>query len=334
MENWELIAKYLAGECTEAEKQELESWLEENTQNSILFQKMNKVWQKSADVSTDFMPNIDAAFHKISQKIDLHPKETKIRTLFPKNHFSRIAAVFVLAVSLFSLIYLSLNVFNSSQLAWTEINAQQDTLLVSLSDGSKIWLKQNSSLRYPKKFNDSIREVFLEGEAFFEVSRDAKKPFLIRSAEASTEVLGTSFQIKAHRWHEEIQVQVLTGQVALYNTKNQKNKVILNPGNLGKFNRQNLQVEKLENSNPNDLAWKTGFIRFDNSPLTEVVQVLSEYYQVKISLVNESQKDCKISVEFENASLEDAIKVIQSTFKSFRLEKSSEGYIIHGKNCR
>ena len=333
MENWELIAKYLAEECSEDEKQTLESWLEEDTANQQSFEKLKHIWQKASDSKPRFEPNVDSALDKVRHKANLQPPQTKVRKLdFSSFNTRLVAAVFVLFTTIFALFFLQRS-FNP-EYAWVNISTQsQDTLSVVLADGSKVWLNKNSNLKFPKKFGDQLREVFLEGEAFFEVVSNPQKPFIIRSHEASTEVLGTSFQVNAKPEAKDVEVQVVSGKVALYDTKTKTNKVILNPGNKGILNRDDLAVQKVEEVNNNQLAWKTGKLSFSNTSLKEVSKVLADYYQIEIKLESEAIANCPITVEFDHLGLEDVIKIIQATLPGIYFEVSPDGYLIRGEGC-
>ncbi|MCI4668261.1 MAG: FecR domain-containing protein [Bacteroidia bacterium] len=162
---------------------------------------------------------------------------------------------------------------------------------VALPDGSKVWLNVDSKLRYPLAFNDTVRQVWLEGEAYFEVEEDSSRPFIVSSTNLNTRVLGTSFYVSAYPDLPE-KVSLATGKVKVDNGAGQE--AILSPGEQLISDPQ----KEIWAKGSVDLAsmgnWREGLLDFERIPLGELGPTLERWYGVKIIFDTETSKDCWI----------------------------------------
>ena len=164
--------------------------------------------------------------------------------------------------------------------------------IINLSDGSKIWLSPSSSLEYPDQLVGNLREVKLEGEAFFEVAKDKKHPFIIHTGDMNTRVVGTSFDIKSYKSQQIYLVTVLTGIVSV-SARTSANPhlpgVILKPNQQSQFS---LKSGKLTMTNyPEAISWlkrREGILKYDGAPVQEVINDLIRNYNVQIVAENNS----------------------------------------------
>ncbi len=175
---------------------------------------------------------------------------------------------------------------------------------VLLSDGSKVWLNENATLSYPKTMGEEERVVHLTGEAFFEVTSDSSRPFIVHTENSITKVLGTSFNINSRAGETEVTVN--SGKVKVSTLADQY--VVITPG----FSAMVLGdvIEKSENTDPNYLSWKTGNFSFNNRRLDSVIEDLSAYYSKPVKLMP-SVKNARLTASFDQFSLEDILAVIQ-----------------------
>lgn len=203
----------------------------------------------------------------------------------------------------------------SLEVAFVEkINERGRKTTFDLPDGTIVKLNSSSKLRFPFYFSGNKREVMLEGEAFFEVVRDESKPFIIRSGNISTTVLGTSFNIKAHQESDIIQVAVVSGEVKVEpisknsEAGNQKsvlltqNKKVVYEKNKASFTTSILEEE--------DIAWKDGIILFKNANEADVVKKLGEWYNVQFLIENQGNENWDLTAKFKNETLEHILRVI------------------------
>ncbi len=200
------------------------------------------------------------------------------------------------------------------QVEWVEKTAPYGQKLTTmLSDGSVIKLNSGSKMRFPKEFSASSREVYLEGEAFFEVKRDTSRRFLIHTRGMLTTVLGTSFNIRAYPGDKTAAVAVATGKVLVQGEGRQgnfKENMTLNANEMAKYDRSNLNLLK-SNSVGAEFSWTEGILYFDKTPVPGLIKTLERWYGKPIRVDNEEFKDKTYSGVFENESLKNVLEGIK-----------------------
>jgi transmembrane sensor len=176
------------------------------------------------------------------------------------------------------------------------------TLVVNLSDGTKVTLNSGSELRYPESFKGSKREVYLNGEAYFEVAHNPEKSFLVHSGKVVTSVLGTSFNVMAYPKMSKMSVTVLTGKVAVKNTINSK-LVTLMPkqrASLG-AGKDTFAVDSVKDV-AEMIAWSKGELIFNNATLEEIALKVGNRYSISVDIVNQRKKQSRITGTFNKQS--------------------------------
>lgn len=216
---------------------------------------------------------------------------------------------------------------------------------IKLPDGSVITLENNTVLKYDKDFNAATRTVFLRGKAFFDVAKNAQKPFIIHSNGLVTKVLGTSFAIAANEDEEDVTVSVVTGKVAVVpqdrfealpeKQSTQLSGLVLTPNQKAVYSRESAHLAKTLVENPIvvDKSLVPDHFTFENTPVNEVFAVLSKAYG--INLVNDSAtfQGCSLIVALEDESLYDKLRVICKTLNATYRVMGSE-ILIEGKGCK
>ncbi|MGQ7870111.1 FecR family protein [Sunxiuqinia sp. sy24] len=183
---------------------------------------------------------------------------------------------------------------------------------IELSDGTRVTLNRDTKINYPDKFGDDSREVSIEGEAFFEVTPNPNKPFIIHAGEATVSVLGTSFTVNAYPQDDRIEVIVASGKVQVSKQETIED-IILDPGDKGTFITSSKQLIKSQNADPNFLAWKTRTLVFNETSLSEVVKQLNKVYRVRIEIQDHELDNLLLNAHFEKESLDFILKVISTT---------------------
>ena len=173
---------------------------------------------------------------------------------------------------------------------------------LTLADGTQVWMNAESRLEFPDRFNVNTREVRLQGEAYFEVKRDAKRPFIVHTDYLTTRVLGTAFNVRARSRHDASvtlvsgRVQVGTGDVAK----------VLSPGEQAALSGSQLAVKSVDTYPITQ--WKEGFFYFDNQTLFFIMQELSRWYGVNVSFDDTSKMQVRLHFVVERSrSLREAI---------------------------
>ena len=163
---------------------------------------------------------------------------------------------------------------------------------ITLSDGTRVWLNAASQLRYPTQFSNNKREVFLEGEAYFEVTHNPQKPFEVHTSMLTTRVFGTEFNIMAYGDEPNIQTTLIKGSVEVQNSSSaEKKSIMLKPGSQANLNRANSSLDSKVVNTYIYTAWKDGVFIFNNENMESIMRKLSRWYNVKINFDNETTKD-------------------------------------------
>lgn len=210
---------------------------------------------------------------------------------------------------------------------------------VTLEDGTTVLLKQHSSILYDKDFNKTRREVYLTGEAFFEVKRDENKPFIVHAGALVTEVLGTSFRIKPIPQSNAIEVVVKTGKVSVYtenpNRNNDHNGVILTPNQRVLFDEssQNIIPSIVENPVPLErLETAIPHLIFESTPLQTVLDRLSSVYGIEFVITNPKTSECQITADLNGLSMFTQLELICKSIDA-TYEKRGTVVFINGDGC-
>lgn len=216
---------------------------------------------------------------------------------------------------------------------------------VRLPDGSVITLENNAVLKYDKDFNAATRTVFLRGKAFFDVARNAEKPFIIHSNGLVTKVLGTSFTIAADEDDEDVTVSVVTGKVAVVpqdrfeslpeKQSPQLSGLVLTPNQKAVYSRESAHLAKTLVDNPVvvDKSLVPDHFTFENTPVNEVFAALSKAYGINLVYDSSTFQDCSLIVALEDESLYDKLRVICKTLNATYRVMGSE-ILIEGKGCK
>ena len=249
----------------------------------------------------------------------------------------KVAAVLALAIlSSLSVYYLLYDTSPKTDFLVYQTESRQKST-VTLSDGTKVKLNANSKLKYPQTFNNSdVREVFLEGEAFFEVTPNVNLPFVIKSSEVTTTVLGTSFNIRAYPKDDEIEISVVTGKIAVSinddsNSEQPGNRMLLTPNQVANYQpTQGLTKETLDITEL--VAWKDGILIFNDKTIMETAKILEKWYDVKVIVENKEIGGCLFRGKFKDPSLTKVLESLKFMY-DIEYEFSGELVVLNGKNC-
>ncbi|WP_373059422.1 FecR family protein [Zunongwangia sp. H14] len=179
--------------------------------------------------------------------------------------------------------------------------------VITLSDGSIVTLNGKTTLTYPEEFG-TMRNVELEGEAFFKVKRNPDKPFVVHTQDLETKVLGTSFNINSYS-EEKAQVSVNTGRVEVSVKADETAKVVLHPDQQVTYKSHSLLMSK-SNSDIYS-AWTRNIIVFNNQSLEEIARILENWFAVEIAVEQNDVRDLKMTAKFRDENLENIFKSIE-----------------------
>ncbi len=222
----------------------------------------------------------------------------------------------------------SIQEYSLQQFKSTITSPFDDRKEVVLPDGSIILLNYGSTINVEENYNEQNRRVFLEGEAFFTIQPDTKRPFTVLTKHSQTTALGTSFKVKDFPGDNYSNVMLATGKVKVVTVTKQKEQteIILMPGN-------QLTIDQAGNSIPNTFSqeqltdWKNIQINFEGADLPSIIKEVEYYYGVHIILQNEPRNEVALTGKFHDKSLKDVLKAISFTNKLSYTQQQNTVYI-------
>ncbi|MGD8780266.1 MAG: FecR domain-containing protein [Ignavibacteria bacterium] len=346
----ERLIRYCADESSLEEKKEVELWLEEDASNRKQYKFLRDIWKTSSgniDWNTDsewekFSHNIEVVSNNEGNSLELIniKRETKTSKKFFERLLDILTGKYIVryAVVLFVLvagysIFNYMGIFDSSALI-ERVTPFGKKAVVTLSDGSKVILNSGSRLRYPEEFSGSQRDIYLEGEAYFEVMYD-KKRFTVHTAGVSTSVLGTKFNISAFPSEENIIVALIEGKVKITkkgpNNKESTKSIILTPNQQFTYNTNTDESSITEVNIQKAIGWKDNILVFENEPLNQVFKKLERAYGLEFKCEKKVLGNYNITTKFVNDSVWLVAEVIKKTtglnYKTRKENNITKGFV-------
>jgi ferric-dicitrate binding protein FerR (iron transport regulator) len=326
--NIDLITRYFAGEATPFEVTRLNEWVESSPANRHLFDEYRKTWQETEKVRIDDTIDLDQEWAALRSRMKA-PEAPKAKTVtFGLRWYMRVAAMLVLLAIPTFLIYR-----HFSGPAMVRLEGGTTAMVVTLSDGTSVSLDQGAVLEFPESFRENSREVRLTGQAFFDVTHDAAKPFVVEAGEARIEVLGTTFTVDTRTSGGDMEVILATGKVKVSYTAHPEEQAILTPGEKAEIAPGGMGIIKTLNDDPNFMAWKTRILRFDNTPLSVIAATLSEVYHKPVRVTGNGLASCRVTATFDNQSLESVLAVLKATL-GLEFRDTGNAIEIYGPECK
>lgn len=275
-----LYSQYLHNRCSAEELKRFFALLDKGHQNQEIVNLMSDTWEQTSAISEEGL--IPPFLMPEAKQVKLIPVKNKHLAL--QKWIGIAALLFVLTGIYFYQSDLT-NLFSSAskyQIANTTTKRKQ----LQLSDGTKVWLSPNSKLSYPARFGEKERRVILDGEAFFEVTHDIKHPFIIKSGDVSTTVLGTSFNVTAYMAQQIINVTLVTGKVAVaLNGNNNTKRDTITANQRLIIDKTALSISKVSYPEAAEyLNKRLGLYEYKGTMLREVIKDLENQYNIRIQL--------------------------------------------------
>lgn len=243
-----------------------------------------------------------ASYPQLEKKLKFHHHR-----LYPVRTFAAAAAVVLLCLSVWTA-YLYMQ-----PVSIQTVTTLAETRTILLPDGTSVTLNHYSSLSYPKQFKSDNREVELSGEAYFEVSKNKKHPFIVQTETIDVQVLGTHFNVDAYPDNPDVKTTLLTGSVAVSN-KNNSVHMVLKPNEVAIYNKveQKLTCKVLENAG-DEISWRHGEFIFDDLPLQEIARELSNSFGTTIHITDSTLRNYRVTARFRNGEdLETILSVLHN----------------------
>lgn len=343
----ESLVQFIEETADASLRQEVERWIEADPHHASFFDKFKSAWTDIDSIRSLTPEVIDQDWQYILGHIETTRNVSlPSRKLWYQNAWLYAAATVMLAVSVAGGYFLGRSskpvITDNTGLVYNEIvvpKGEKSQLI--LSDGTKVWVNAGSTLRFPNRFGTGSREVWLEGEAFFDVAKSDKVPFYVHTSDLNIKVLGTKFNVKAYQDEGIVETTLVEGLVSLERKgtkKSEQKEVFLQPNHKAIYIRNDLsliteevkreiseplQPKKIIISNPVHVevatSWKEGKLIFEDESLESILKKLERRYDVEITVEDESINEVKYSGVLKNVSVEQAIKAIQVT-SDFRFD--------------
>ena len=337
----ELLKKYFENSCTAEEARQVLKWIEKSDAMMDLEKEFIHVWQNVKVIpgdSTKWSGKLEKIHERIEmeeiyESLNLSKKKKKLgyqtknrpsKSGYELLEYSRKSNVRYIIPGLVAAVILVLLVVSFYQFPekveqpLTEVQIEKSTesgqkLSFHLEDGTKVKLNAGSKLTYSSSFSSNQRLVTLEGEAFFEVTKDITRPFKVVTGSVTTTALGTSFNINAFPSNKNIEIALVTGKVSVEKTlqSGKSNVLVLYPNEMATVVKDDNSFSKSTFDFNLKISWKDGLIYFKDADYYEIVSTLESWYGVRFETDNIPLKEWKFNGKFENECLNDILIALQ-----------------------
>ena len=307
----ELLKRFFEGQATTDEEMRVREWMDASEENRRAYFRERKMYDMTLLLT-------DEAEIKSAPK----PAKKNVR-FFIK--FIEIAAVAVvtLVITLFYKNREEQNYWLTAQ----KISAPAgQRVQLELSDGTQVWLNARTKIEYPAAFVGKDRRVKLDGEAYFQVAKNASKPFIVQTSKGDVEVLGTKFNVESYSDDNTFTTALMEGAVKVTAGGYQCN---LKPNQMAYLKDGKIRVAPIEDYNP--YRWREGIISFKNETFPDIIHEFEKYYGVEFRIENKAVMSYRCSGQFRHSDgVQYALRVLQKDV-DFKFTRNEENHIIYIK---
>ncbi|MEN0052816.1 MAG: FecR domain-containing protein [Mucilaginibacter sp.] len=322
-----LLKKYTTNSINREDYDELMGYISRSGNDEELYELMEKEWDNLNEEGS--FHDLDHAnlYHKITSdpRFSLSTEPSEKSVFYFRRWMSVAAGIFMVFGVVAFLLHRTKQMSQQQAVVYYEKTVPYGKKIqIGLSDGTQVWVNSGSKLRYPSSFTGSKRELYLEGEAYFDVAHDEKRPFIIHTGKVFTQVLGTAFNIKAYG-SSKMSVTVARGKVSV--GLQRKLLSILTPNQCLSYNQISGDAKKYK-VNASRLRWMNGDLILDDTNLGEAAQVIERWYNVKITFNNPDVKTYHFTASFLKHENIDQVMNVLSELTRFRYERNGSEIII------
>lgn len=329
--DYNLLAKYLAGECTNEELKQIESWLSENGENRAILSQSRKLFadKRTADTSGKITFDTSRAWNKVQPRLDMtgmRPSDVVIQ----KNRFLyiawRVAAVLLITIGSIYYFYTK----QAGELLYETSYGQIEEYY--LIDSTRVVLRENSSLRTDNKFNINNRQVRLTGIAYFDVAKNPEKPFIVTTKNARVSVLGTQFLVDESN-PDAVSVTVESGKINFASRRApEKVSVILEKNEKAELRIDDDKILKSTVSSLNNLYWANNKLIYKQQSLDLVLDELGTIFKKTVVYDVASVRNCKLTAVFRDENFDSILQHIAQSL-DLKYEVRNGQYVIDANGC-
>ena len=301
-----LLLKYLQNNCSEEELAIVNSWknLSKDNRNRLL--EMERIWHSGDKIRFAKESHILRAEKLLYSRIkDIEEKKQNIsKSKWLYSTIKYAAAIIILFIgTYFAINYFRFNVTDYEIVTTSKTDPVRQIIL---PDGTKVWLNHSSILKYPKKFTEKKRVVELEGEAYFEVTKDTKRPFSVQNETLDVQVLGTVFNMNCDKNRQLAEVSLIRGSVKVTG-KHDEGMIVLSSGQKAELNKSTKQMHVRTFNTQLDAVWHDGMIPFEDATISEIVSTLQHLYKTEIILSPDIDKSTYSGVLYQKENLDSVL---------------------------
>lgn len=305
--NYETIMRFFRDECTPEEKRAVMKWVNQSKEHETLFFKWEELFYLGQE---DAIPD-ETTLRQAEKKLEGRIGEERSTIPFFRKGMRYAAAIAACAAIAGLTVWFTLG--RQEEHLVTVSTGSGETLALVLPDNSKVWLNENSTLKYPEKFDGEKRELRLNGEAYFEVTKNKHKPFKVLSKNMSVQVLGTKFNFRSQDEGKNAEASLIEGEVKVEGNHNE-GAITLSPGQKVELNLVTRQMKVSQTDAIVDAVWHNNLIPLDQANMFRIADILEKLYGVDIILSPDIDRTATYSgVLKKKDTIDDVLKILQNT---------------------
>lgn len=362
---WNLFARKLVAEASKEEIQELETLLNEDSSFYYDINTFIQYWEQESFSDDEYLEATYLLHFEKMKKMGIEPKQDEVAyDTIEENQLSfspflnkrnmRLAGVLLAGLAILTFTYLfirkpevseahSLAVYNNQQSA-NEISTKKGAnVQFKLPDGSTVWLNAGSKLNYEKINQTNLREVYLTGEAFFDVTKNPHRPFIIHTSSIDIKVIGTAFNVKAYPEDKTVETSLIRGKVEITLKNNPAEKYVLKPNQKLVLNNTYIKSHLTANNKiaavnvpvivikeisyingegySKETAWMQNELSFEEEAFKDVAVRMGRWYDVEFEFKNKRIEEEQLTGSFEMETLKEALEALKITTKfNYKIE--------------
>jgi len=326
----DLMTGLMEGNLNNEDCARLLELLEGNDLYRKKYKELSLQWSKM------FVPYFESEkeknYKELSRLLNINNRQSK--TVRFRKSIQRVAAIIIIAVICASVYYFINNritAFEKEPLFTETVVPAGSQVKIVLPDNTQVWLNSGSVLKYDQNYGKKDRKVFLLGEGYFEVQKDAECPFKVQTNYLDVNVLGTVFNLKAYHEDENVEVNLLEGKINVSKSGNEGINADLQPNQRLVFNKKNEKMLISEANAPKSASWTTGKFYFINSSLPDIMKEIQRKYNVQIIIRTEKMKNEIFSGSVDsNIPIDDLLRFVDVD-KKYTWKRSGDTIVIRDK---
>lgn len=310
------IINYLSGNWDDCDSGLLDAWLEENSENARLFGQLVNLWEADMLIKREKSFDANSAWARLESK--MNAQTTIVNRLGGFKQIFRYAAIFILALALGGtgsyLTHNNFEIFKSSKNSIEYTAPYGSKTKLKLLDGSLVWLNAGTTLKYDQGFGADNRDIQLSGEAYFEVAKNKKLPFIVKAKDVSVLAVGTIFNVKAYPDEQTVETILIEGSVELDNLESKTQKsILLNPNQKATFYPDQNQFIVSDIEDAHETSWRTDNWIVKNVNLSSFAKLLERRYNIEITFEEDNIKNYQFTGNIKDETIEQILTAMTHT---------------------